>query len=257
MSVQSINRYLWAKRRDTAQKLKIVKFVEALWRFIFYGVFVVIGVYALVYPVLQPWMVDTEQLWVGWPYQPIDSIITFYIQVQLGAYVHQLLWTEVSRSDALEMILHHFVTILLIISCHLINFTRVGTAILLLHDSADIFLEFAKVLNYASKAKGQKFLSPVCDVLFGCFAITFYVTRLYIYPKYLVYSVVFECPEMLGGTWPAWFVFSALLCTLLVLHLYWGYLIARMIVKLFAAGNVEKDERSDDEDEEEEEYKQD
>jgi hypothetical protein len=34
----------------------------------------------------------------------------------------------------------------------------------------------------------------------------------------------------------------------MVLHYYWGYLIARMIYKFAAAGKVAKDDRSDDED---------
>ena len=50
-----------------------------------------------------------------------------------------------SRSDALEMILHHLTTTLLLVFSFVSNHTRVGSSILLLHDSSDVFLESAKV----------------------------------------------------------------------------------------------------------------
>ena len=52
-----------------------------------------------------------------------------YYHIELGCYLHQLLWTEVSRSDALEMILHHLITICLLIFSYLTNFTRIGLSI--------------------------------------------------------------------------------------------------------------------------------
>jgi len=47
--------------------------------------------------------------------------------------------------------------------------------------------------------------------------------------------------------WVVWFGF---LCLLLVLHVYWGVLIVKMVVKALGDGNVEKDIRSDSEGEE-------
>ena len=56
---------------------------------------------------------------------------------------------EKKRKDFVEMMLHHFMTSGLVISSFLFNFTRVGTAILVEQDFADIFLPLAKMFKYA------------------------------------------------------------------------------------------------------------
>ena len=177
----------------------------------------------------------------------------FFYQVELGVYLHMLAWTEVSRSDAVEMIVHHITTILLLSFSYITNFTRVGASILLLHDSADVLLESAKCFNYISKAKDSKWACKFCDTIFALFAITFLVTRLIIYPRYIIYSVFFEAPNHFGTNWAGFWVFSVLLVILQFLHIFWFYLIAKMLWNLMSKG-VEKDARSDDEDDLEEEY---
>jgi len=191
---------------------------------------------------------DSMMLYENWPHQAILPAVEFYYQVELGAYLHQLMWTEVSRSDSLEMIVHHLTTILLIVFSYLTNFSRFGSVILLLHDLADVFLESAKVFNYTSKAPGHHFAKHLCDVLFATFAITFFITRLVLYPRYILYTVFFEAPGIFGINWPGYWVFAGLLSTLQCLHVFWFYLIFRMVYRLVTTG-IEKDERSDDEDE--------
>lgn len=251
LSEKDVNEYLWSRRRNTAINKKVTKFVEALWRFVFYAFFNYLGIKALFFPSTASWVLDTKQHWMGWPLQPqVDGII-FYYQIELGSYIHQAMWTEVTRSDAAEMLLHHFTTILLILMSYLTNFTRIGSSILLVHDLADIFLESGKCFVYISKAKGNKWITVVCDSLFAIFALSFFVTRLVIYPRFLVYSLVYEAPAIMG-MWPGYWAFAGLLIVLQCLHIFWFYLICRMIYRLLTTG-IEKDERSDD-DEPEEEY---
>ena len=61
-----------------------------------------------------------------------------------------------ARSDAFEMILHHLVTISLILLSYLTRFSRIGSSILLVHDFADIFLEIGKCFNYICKSRDDK-----------------------------------------------------------------------------------------------------
>lgn len=64
-------------------------------------------------------------LWINWNYPyKIFSIFTF----------------DVRRSDYYEMATHHIATISLLSMSFTINFVRIGTLILFIHDSADIFL---------------------------------------------------------------------------------------------------------------------
>lgn len=240
-----INKYLWIRKRNAMANKKIVKFVEAFWRFLLYSGCCWIGFNTLFVPSTAIWLTDTNKYWENWPDHRITEAMEFYYQVQLGGYLHQLFWTEVSRSDALEMIIHHLTTILLLVFSYVTNFTRVGATILLLHDSADILLESAKCFVYISKAKDSQWACKFCDTLFAGFAITFLITRLVLYPRYVIYSVFTEAPKHFGTNWAGFWVFSVLLVILQFLHIFWFYLIARMLWTLLRTG-VEKDERSDD-----------
>jgi len=64
--LEQYNRY---RRKRIACDQKIVKFVEALWRFIFYSIFVVVGYYTLFVPETVVWVRDVSQYWTGWPKQ--------------------------------------------------------------------------------------------------------------------------------------------------------------------------------------------
>lgn len=225
--------------------MKIVKFVEAFWRFLFYSYFCFIGYRALFFPQTASWVLDTKKHWQDWPMQEVTPLLMYYYKIELGAYIHQIMWTEVSRSDSVEMVIHHLATILLIVGSYMTSFTRIGASILLLHDYSDILLESAKIFNYISKAKGGKWACTVCDTLFALFAISFAITRLIFYPRYLVYSLLYEAPAILG-TWPGYPLFAVLLLVLQGLHIFWFYLILRMIPSLLSTG-IQKDERSDDE----------
>jgi ceramide synthetase len=194
------------------------------------------------------WIKDTKHHWIDWPYHSVSTSIALYYQIELGCYLHQLMWTEVSRSDAIEMISHHFIAILLIVSSFLTNYTRVGASIFLLHDLADIFLEAAKVFNYSGKAKGHEICSRISEFFFVTFTLTFVVTRLVLYPRYILYSVIIEGYAVFGCEWGGCYVFIGLLVALQCLHIFWFWLVLKVCMQLFS-GKIEKDERSDDEEE--------
>lgn len=105
----------------------------------------------------------------------------------------------------------------------------------------------------------------VVNIIFASFAASWYILRWGIYSYNILYSVYTEAhysilsnPKLVErlanndvSTWHhIWIVFLILLSSLLVLHVYWGVLIARMVLKAMNAGNVEKDIRSDSESEE-------
>lgn len=241
-------RYVAVRNRNRTNESKITKFCEAIWRFIFYLVFCFIGYFVLFVPETVPWVLDTKEHWTNFVEYTWNDVIALYCYAQLGCYIHQLMWTEVTRSDAAEMILHHVITIFLLMFSFLASFTRIGCSILLVHDFADIFLESAKCLNYIAKNnKNMKWLTKVCDGIFVCFVVAFAVTRLYIYPKYLVGSLLYDAPAVYGGVWFGWYVYVVLLCGLQCLHIFWFILIGRMVYRLFMKGEVEGDVRSDDE----------
>lgn len=136
------------------------------------------------------------------------------------------------------MITHHFVTILLIVFSYLLNFSRIGSVILLIHDAADIFLESAKVFNYISKARGREWAKHVCDIMFALFAITFFVTRLVFFPRYVIYDVLYVSPITFNNDWFGYWTFAALLIILECLHIFWFYLVLKMVKLLKRYKNI-------------------
>lgn len=59
-------------------------------------------------------------------------------------------WLETKKTDNLLLSAHHLVTIGLIGSSFVGGYSRIGLVVLMFHDLADVFLEFAKFAKYLS-----------------------------------------------------------------------------------------------------------
>ena len=82
----------------------------------------------------------------------------------------------------------------------------------MIHDCADIFLETAKLFKYAGYRKFS-------EIYFGGFAVAWIVTRLCIFPTWIIYSAAVEAPTLVEF-FPAYYVFNGLLALLLVIKLF-------------------------------------
>ena len=141
------------------------------------------------------------------------------------------------RKDFWQMMLHHAASISLIYFSWVLNMVRAGMLVLVLHDMADVLLEVAKMCKYANWQK-------TCNMTFALFVLTWIVTRLYVYPKYVVYTTVYESADIVG-TAPVYYVMNSFMILLQVLHVIWTYYIIKALIKaLTSTGNIEKDERS-------------
>lgn len=100
------------------------------------------------------------------------------------------------------------------------------------------------------------------NILFGTFALAWFVVRWGYYSYNILWSVhtlgwntllvpILEAGSFHGFSAQTWYwiymVFLGFLSLLLVLHVYWGVLIVKMVVKALGDGNVEKDIRSESE----------
>lgn len=135
------------------------------------------------------------------------------------------------------MFMHHLIGIILITFSYINNMVRVGAIIFCLHDSSDSLLEAAKLANYARQER-------LCNTLFVIFSAAFMVTRLGIFPLWILNTTLFESWEIIGP-YPSWWLFNGLLLLLQMLHVIWSYLIARTAFKALIQGKVSKDDRSD------------
>ncbi|XP_041031065.1 ceramide synthase 2 isoform X2 [Carcharodon carcharias] len=204
-TVRTIER--WFRRRRNQDRPSLMKkFREACWRCTFYLLAFFGGIAALID---KPWFYDTWEVWVGYP-----------------------------KQDFKEQVIHHVATIILLSFSWCANYIRVGTLVMVVHDSSDILLESAKMLNYA----GWK---SICNSLFIVFAAVFIITRLVIFPFWIIHCTwvypVHHYPPFFG-----YYFFNAMLVVLQLLHIFWAYLILQMVAKFFSS-KLDGDDRSDQE----------
>ncbi|XP_054645797.1 ceramide synthase 4a isoform X3 [Dunckerocampus dactyliophorus] len=112
---------------------------------------------------------------------------------------------------------------------------------LLLCVSVDVKRKSAKMFHYAGWTR-------TCDSLFVVFALVFLVTRLVVFPCRVIHTTLVVSLEFFQPFF-GYFFFNSLLLVLQALHIFWAYLILRMVYKFAFMGKVERDERSDEESE--------
>jgi len=217
---------------------KRAKFSESAWKFVYYVVFWIWG-WQLV--IGQDFFWKTKLCWIGWPNIPIsDSYQMFYLS-QLSFYIHSFLahlTIEVKRKDFWQMLIHHVAAAFLIFFSYYHSVYRIGGVLLVLHDVNDVFLELAKMANYASYQK-------LSSGSFGVTLASWFVTRIVVYPIKVLYSASVEVFEVLGPFPPYWFIIFALLLVILLLNIFWFVLMVKILYTSIVSKEKIDDSRED------------
>jgi hypothetical protein len=120
------------------------------------------------------------------------------------------------------------------------RFWRVGTVVMLLHDANDVLMEAAKLAKYRNQ-------EDLATGLFASFTVAWLLLRLLCYPLLVIRSTMFEFPKVIDVSVSVYYMFNALLCMLLVLHVYWFSLILRIVYMTLTTGGAH-DVREEDDD---------
>jgi len=227
----------WLKRRKLYGKPStLTKFCESGWRWLYYSSAFVYGFVCLWD---EAWFNNIRHCWYNYPHHDVSKEIWWYYMIELGFYWSLFFsqFSDVKRKDFVEMFIHHTITISLLCCSWTCNLHRAGSLVLVIHDFADIFLEFAKLANYTK-------FTTLCDCVFVFFTISWIVTRLAIFPSWILYSAIIEAPQLVQ-MFPAYYIFNALLSVLLVLHVIWTYYILKIPYKSLVVKEKIKDSRSD------------
>ena len=236
MTTSDVNSW-FRKRRASAKNSKMRKATETCWRALIYLILFVYGLFVIQ---RNPWFGD----YTSWRPNFIKHQFTWELKVYYFAeitFYFSLLFSQFSdtkRKDFAQQFVHHVVTLVLLLGSYILSMYRFGAVIMFIHDTADFWLESAKLTNYAKMQK-------VCDVLFGIFAILFFVTRVIYYPGWVAYSYFYYNNDVNS------IVMNTIVCfnfVLLFLNFYWGYLVLRLAFKVLS-GKSAKDSRSDTEEE--------
>lgn len=173
-----------------------------------------------------------------WKDNLIPKRVIFYYYLEIGHYISSIVYIflEPKMSDFYQMLLHHFVTLVLLFVSYHVNLLRYGMVIMFLHDVSDPFMEIAKILVYS---KRQRF----ADYMFLVFAFVFITTRCFIFPTCLVFPCYYY-----GFKYGLNRLFKALLCsltTLYALNVIWSFFILKMIHSYAKHGCIKGDIRTD------------
>lgn len=235
------------------------KFPESAWKCFFYSCTWSYCVYLLTYR--YDYFFRPYDLWDDWaPKMNVPFDIQLMYFVQCGFYLHSIYATvfmDYKRKDFYIMLLHHIVTMTLILVSYATRYHKIGLLVLFVHDITDIWLELTKVLHYLSiqeNGRESLFWESTATFSFIMFTFCWFLFRLYWFPLKVLYStgvaVAYRAYDKGCGLYG---FFNVLLWILLGLNLYWLFFILQFLFRV-CSGTLNKlhdvrDEDDDDDDE--------
>ena len=170
----------------------------------------------------------TTHLWTP-GYIPPPSIVSVFM-ASLGYHIHStvyhMLFIE-KRSDYNQMVLHHVITLWLMIFAQMEGHLRGGMMIVLLNDVPDIFV-------YLSKMLGDTIFVKTSIVSYVLLTVSYFYFRLIVAPVSIIWSMITEADSM--ARFDVW-VYTGFLGSLYLLHLYWFILIVKIGVNIVTTGS--------------------
>ena len=225
------------------------KWKESCWNLTFYMSAVLIGFAAAI---KEPWFFSTTHFWLGCTQLPCDKEIppgVLLLYTLESAYYLQgvptLLW-EPKKKDFLGMFGHHIVTLFLLVYSFYLNFTSVGCMIMLCHDICDVCMEVTKLTRRAK-------YEMLTNILFGIFVLAWVGLRLVYFPFVIIRSCLTEPIPIISIQYnvepePHNTLFNTMLIMLVMFHLYWTYLISKVVHRAITKSSVDdvREDESDD-----------
>eukprot|EP01027_Heterolobosea_sp_BB2_P014278 GEZU01020527.1.p2 GENE.GEZU01020527.1~~GEZU01020527.1.p2 ORF type:complete len:340 (-),score=90.57 GEZU01020527.1:1785-2804(-) len=208
----------------------VTKFMECFWKTTYYTMSWCFGIYVAS---RESFFYKTAHFWKNYPFHPITDMMKLYYMISMGFYTYSIFATlyEFRRKDFVAMLIHHVATSMLIGISYYGRVYRVGIMVIILHDCNDIFLETAKMLKYLN-------YTTITDIAFKLFAGSWVVTRFFLFSYLVLLSCTLEIFDYVQVPYMWWLAIVYLLHVLLMLHIYWGYLIARVALRAVAKGEL-------------------
>ncbi|KAG8953748.1 hypothetical protein FRC04_001953 [Tulasnella sp. 424] len=234
------------------KEAKLDRFAEQGYAIVYFSTSGALGLWAMYHS--PTWFFQGQHYFQDYPYWKMTKFMKSYYLLQFSYWLQQflilVLRLEKPRKDFTELVIHHIVTLWLIGWSYLINLTPIGNAVFITMDVSDIFLAFAKTLNYLA-------LETASAVAFGWFVCVWSYTRHYL-NWCILWNVFYDfdlvpkwaqqwAPETGAWLvpWMKWQIFAPLVL-LQAVNLFWYVLIWRILYRAVFKSEL-ADERSDDE----------
>jgi len=250
LTAKEVEKYLKFCNRHHAEISKNEqRFQECLFP-IFTKVFTLgLGFYA-VYD--KSWLYHRAEFYHGWPNQQgldccMADVKLLYI-VHIGWYIYKLFgqtFLDRHLKDFMASLIHHCTTICLMSLSYSFGLQRAGIAVLLLHDPADIILNFGKLMRLIHQ-------TLLLNLAFVLLVFAWFATRVVVFPYHCMLSGFIDFYEQHGNKNSRDDMIIAIccimMCALYVLHLHWFWLIVKAVLRTLSGHGI-VDSRSDNEDE--------
>ncbi|KAG0142312.1 hypothetical protein CROQUDRAFT_662675 [Cronartium quercuum f. sp. fusiforme G11] len=244
---QTITEYLikpyssWLGLRGTKQQ----RFIEQGYAVFYWGSATIIGLSVMS---KQPtWWYNTAEFWKSYPHYRMEPSVKTYYLLQFSYWLQQMLLLslriEKPRSDFVELVIHHFVTLWLVGWSYVTNLTMIGTAIFVSMDISDTFLGISKCINYTKYQHTSEFSFAIFLCIWTYFR--HYQNLRILYSVYYEFDT--EVPlearrwvpkdEVYLVGWMKWQIFGPIMM-LQFLNLFWYFLIWRIVFRMIWVGNV-------------------
>lgn len=242
--------YPLAEKLDFPQS-KRQRFVEQAYAFLYFSVSSTVGL--VVMSREDTWFFNTDAFW-NFPQITMPGLFKVYYLLQLAYWLQQIIVLafklEKPRKDYNELIIHHVVTVSLVLLSYYFNFTLVGNAVFLTMDISDVWLSASKMLNYHPKTV------KLSEFVFAIFVVIWTYFRHYLYGLVIIpsaWNFLDIAPEK-GLDWErelyvcplAWKIMLGLMIPLQLVCIFWYVLILRILYKAVTGQQLEDEREKDD-----------
>eukprot|EP00347_Sterkiella_histriomuscorum_P009355 403341532 len=167
------------------------------------------------------------QYFANYPCQKIPKYLDDIYVIKLAYHTYELVYTllfQYDRRDFPEYILHHIVTMSLILFSYSVNFLPIGGVIMIIHDLPDCLVCIYKI---TADVMGPKIQYSAAAAMF----LSWIYFRLWFFPYQTIYmyyqQVAHSTHYVISNVFWIIFVF---LCFLEILHLFWFHLMIKGII---------------------------
>lgn len=154
-------------RKLHLSKVKHSKFNESGQLLVFYIMSVLWGGDVIF---RENYLLDISLLWEGYPHHQMVFMFKFFFIVQLAYWLHcypELYFQKIKREEMPARVQYATLALLYVLASYLLNFTRVGICLLVLHYASEGLFHAARLLYFADKAEnGSKLGYHLANVLF-------------------------------------------------------------------------------------------
>lgn len=195
-------------------------------------------------------VIETDYSAQPWT-QEFQAFLTVELAMYNANFVEDTIWDR-QRADYMLMIIHHLVTIGLIIICFKANIERGGLYVIIVMDSMDYWLYFIKLVtlltcDVSGKPKNRCF-HTMQKILSISLAIFWWVSRVWLYgtisaamayAAYFNENVFTKSEHWAGQSLPPFIHMGVgLICILFVLQLIWACMILKLVYETLRAGQL-------------------